>query len=190
MSDPRTKGHGTAIVIPYDSIELKQGESRHEAIRRIQATRQAAKGGRATTAVTLVGGRTTRLTAAYAPTGTEITSRPDFFKMKLAPYVTPSTVLGIDANCVPDPVLDVNRPAAESEYDNRGALELNDLVDSRHLIDVAREQLGLDKFYTAHHAVAAGITHTRIDRISTCRCATGYYGRTPPTTRSCPRDLA
>ena len=33
-SDPRTKGHGTAIVIPYDSIELKQGEMRHEAIRR------------------------------------------------------------------------------------------------------------------------------------------------------------
>ena len=165
QNDTRTKGHGTAIVIPYDSVELKDGESLHDAVNRVKKTRQAARGGRVTSAVTLLGGRTTRLTAAYAPTGSEATSRPEFFRTKLAPFVTPSTVLGIDANCVPDPVLDVNRPAADSAYDNRGAQELSDLVSGRKLTDVAREQLGLARFYTAHHAVAAGVTHTRIDRI-------------------------
>ena len=119
--------------------------------------------------------------------GSEAASRLDFVTTKLTPFVTPSTVLGIDANCVPDLVLDVSRPAADSAYDNRGAQELSDLVSSRRLTDVAREQLGLARFYTAHHAVAAGVTHTRIDRIYVPTKDGLLWTHTLPTTFSCHR---
>ena len=52
---------------------------------------------------------------------------PKFFK-ELAPIITPRTVLGIDANCVPDVHLDVKRdPDVTSPYENSGSDECEDM---------------------------------------------------------------
>ena len=95
-------------------------------------------------------------------------ARTTFFSA-LAAMVNPKTILGLDANCVPDTTLDTLRPAAcTTPYENDGYKTLNNLTDDNGLTDVARQQLGSDgtnPFFTSHHSHAAGITHTRIDRI-------------------------
>ena len=84
-------------------------------------------------------------------------------------FLTKRTVLGIDANCVPDVQLDVRSEAA-SPYDNRGANELADVMTHFGLVDVAREWLGPVPFYTSHHNITLqdgtkSTTSTRIDQI-------------------------
>jgi len=95
-------------------------------------------------------------------------ARTTFFSA-LAAMVNPKTILGLDANCVPDTTLDTLRPpACTTPYENDGYKTLNNLTDDNGLTDIARQQLGSDgtnPFFTSHHKHAAGITHTRIDRI-------------------------
>ena len=84
----------------------------------------------------------------------------------LAHHITARTILGIDANCVPDPTLDLQRTST-SPYDNNGSTELAAVISSHNLYDVAREQLGrTNNFFTAHHTASNGsITSSRIDQI-------------------------
>ena len=95
-------------------------------------------------------------------------ARATFFSA-LAALVNTKTILGLDANCVPDTTLDVARPTTcTTPYENDGHNTLNDLTDDKGLTDVARQHLGTDgtnPFYTSHHNHGAGTTHSRIDRI-------------------------
>ncbi len=78
---------------------------------------------------------------------------------------TPPSVIGIDANCVPDPAIDTRRNA-QSAYPNKGADVLKDAVTRLGLMDVVRELSGKDPHFTAHHIVAGGEEcWTRIDQI-------------------------
>ena len=108
-----------------------------------------------------------RLASVYAHSDREAAQRPAFFR-SLRNFINKSTVLGIDANCVPDVRLDVENHS-RSPYNNMGADELQDIIVEKDLIDVAREWLGEsgDKpFYTSFHNVPGGLTtSTRIDRI-------------------------
>jgi hypothetical protein len=142
-ADTSGKGHGTAIAIPYDQIELKPDESLHQAVERLLKSLTGTKDGRITCATTLLEGKQLRLVSAYAPTGQAAGERPSFFSDKLASFLTRRTILAIDANCVPDVVLDTRRPSDTNPYDNRGASELATLIADKQLVDVAREQLGL-----------------------------------------------
>jgi hypothetical protein len=166
---PRNQGDGvcwggTAIVIPWESLERRANESLDDAIGRITRTKNAREKGRITTANVTVDGKPRKLISAYAPA----TSGPDkprtaFFNA-LEPLITKRTVMGIDANSVPDPSLDLKRDAT-SPYENEGWDALQDAIEKGGLIDAAREQLGSDPFFTAHHVTAAGECWARLDRI-------------------------
>ena len=56
-------------------------------------------------------------------------------------FITKTTILGMDANCVPDPRLDVRSPSNHPNYRyaNEGASELDALITSAELTDVAGE---------------------------------------------------
>ena len=158
------KGHGTAIAIPLDSIEKKPGESQDQAESRVTKSLTGSKCGRVTCVTTLVNGKPMRLVSAYAPSTGVL--RPHFFTSILAPHLSKRTILSIDANCVPDVILDTQRPGSVGPYDNRGSNELSTLVEKHELADVAREQIGADKLFTAHHTnVHQQVTRTRIDQI-------------------------
>eukprot|EP00964_Phaeocystis_antarctica_P015514 scaffold8592_cov105-Phaeocystis_antarctica.AAC.1 len=60
--------------------------------------------GRVTCVTTPVNGKPMRLVSAYAPSTGAL--RPHFFTSILAPHLSKRTILSIDANCVPDVVLD------------------------------------------------------------------------------------
>ena len=165
----KTKGTGTGILVPLDMIETKTDsagkatETQAQAIERVQKSCGGDKAGSVCSIRMLVQGKYVRVTTAYAPQ--ESSKRASFFKNKLAPYVTRDTVLGLDANCVPEPLLDLRRDAL-SPYDNEGATELADIVASKGLLDACREQIGDDPFFTAHHRNRNGtITSTRIDQL-------------------------
>jgi len=165
-NEERNKGHGTAIIIPIDSIERKVNESVDEAIERITKSLKGSKCGRVTTIQLMINGRPIKITSAYAPAQSHL--RPAFFTNTLAPHLSKHSIIGIDANCVPDVLLDTQRPMTNSDYDNKGANELNALLSSLELSDIAREQLGSRKLFTAHHTNSHGhITRTRIDQIYT-----------------------
>ena len=156
---------GAAIVIPSESITVPPRSSYHAIARRIHNTTQQLQGGRACAVDMDIGGHSYRLVSAYAHPDSEAHARPAFFRDKLAPLITPRTIMGIDANCVPDTTLDLKRQS-NAPYNNTGANELNDLVNSHKLMDVARECLGNEPYFTSHHTVAGGtVTSTRIDRI-------------------------
>ena len=163
-NQPQGKGHGTAIAIPLDSIERKPGESADEAEARVTKSLTGSKCGRVTCITTLVNGKPMRLVSAYAPsTGAP---RPSFFTDILAPHLTNRTIMSIDANCVPDVVLDTQRPGSVGPYDNRGSNELAALTEKHGMADVAREQLGTSRLFTAHHTNQhSHITRTRIDQM-------------------------
>ena len=165
-ADNGTHYGGTMILIPYEAIELRDKESIHDACARIATTRKGIKGGRAVRATITVEKQTLNVVSAYAPAKpTAPDTRADFFK-KLAKLLTRNTLLGIDANCVPNLQLDVKRDAQASAYDNEGAQELSDTVDRLDLSDVAREFLGSTPFFTSHHIVRGGQQcWTRIDQI-------------------------
>ena len=158
-----TKG-GTMIIIPHGSIEHKNNETRTPAVQRVRESTRYMQEGRGVSCHTIIEGRKYKLASIYAPSASN--ARPAFFE-KLRRFITKKTILGIDANCVPDTTLDVKQAAGvTSAYDNVGADELNDVIIEKELIDVARECLGNEPFYTAHKNVAGGgVTHTRIDRI-------------------------
>ena len=113
----QTKG-GTAIIIPFDSIELEKGETIHDAITRIRNSASRTTCGRVTSLTTKIHSRIIRLTAAYAHSDAQADQRPGFFTNTLKPRLTQNTVLGIDANCVPDEQLDLKRVGVHP-YNNR-----------------------------------------------------------------------
>ena len=152
---------GTMIVIPHEAIERKDGESLHEACDRIKRTQQNAAKGRYVSIIMTVDKAKRKLTAAYAPANPP--ERPDYFTA-IAPRLTTRTVLGIDANCVPNTTLDLKRDAT-SQYDNRGADILRDAVDRKGLLDVVREVKGKEQYFSSHHVVAGGTCWSRIDQI-------------------------
>ena len=58
---------GTAIIIPYDSIELTGGETRDDAVARVRATRRTGLKGRFVSCSLTVEGAKRKLVSAYAP---------------------------------------------------------------------------------------------------------------------------
>ena len=80
--------------------------------------------------------------------------------------ITRHAIIGMDANCVHDTKIDLDRDAT-SAYNNEGAEELAKLVDSKGLQDVTRTLLGpTQPLYTAHHIVSGRRTcKSRIDHI-------------------------
>ena len=156
---------GTAVFIPYDAIQPEDDhETDDEA--RARVARSAVKGicGRVTKVTLKINGAEMHPTAAYAPV-----SPPPLrvaFMKKLRSYLTKSSILGIDANCVPDEALDIQRDG-NTPYDNAGANELADAVAHFDLSDTAREQLGTKPLFTCHRSTAAGVCHTRIDQLYT-----------------------
>ena len=162
-SSPRTGG--TAILIPQDAIEKGKGESHHQAWARVRKTLRCLPQGRGIACDTLLNGSTIRLASVYAPSDPD--ARPDFFNTlnkRGHRFIDKNTVMGIDANCVPDVNLD-RKSAAASPYNNKGADTLNQVIANLGLIDVAREFLGRKPFFTSFHNTSAGLTETRIDRV-------------------------
>ena len=147
---------GTAILIPFESIELKDKETPDQARDRILRTRRTARlitslEGRATSVRMKVDGLQRTLVSAYAPAQpTPSYTRAEFFDA-LAPLINKKTVLAIDANCVQDILLDLKRTASTSPYENGGAPELQLILIQNNLIDVARESLNGEPFFTSHH---------------------------------------
>ena len=152
---------GTAILIPQDSIERRDGESHHQAWERVRKTLRCLPEGRGIACDTLLGGKTKRLASVYAPANPDL--RPAFFNT-LPRLINKHTILGIDANCVPDVLLDRKSPA-RSPYNNTGAATLNHIIANLGLIDVARVCLGTEPFFTSFHNSGPGLTQTRIDRV-------------------------
>jgi len=68
-----------------------------------------------------------------------------------------------DWNCVLDQSLDLKR-SSSLPYDNKGATELQKLVDKFKLRDELREGMGLDFEFTKKTATQHGYALTRIDR--------------------------
>ena len=164
-TDPRGTTHGgTAIIIPYDSLELKKGETLQQAITRVRKTITHRPDGRVVTLVTQILGKPRKLVAAYAPVRGAASERADFFR-QLTRKLTPNTFLGIDANCTPDPALDKhNAPSTASP--NAVDRALRDMTATHNLVDVARRTLGDERFYSSHHVVAGQQeVLTRIDQI-------------------------
>ena len=156
------------ILIPYESIQrANKNESIHAACERIWNTKKHDANGRMVKVTTTVQGKQLELASVYAPAkpmdGDRLSHRPAFFTW-LKAHITRRTVMGLDANCVPDPDLDV-KSNATTPYDNAGAKELAEIVDENGLIDVARATLGDEPFFSAHHKVNGGHCWSRIDQI-------------------------
>ena len=133
---------GTAILIPQDSIEQGKNESHHQAWTRVRKSLRCLPQGRGIACDTLLKGNTIRLASVYAPADPD--ARPAFFNTlnkRGHRFINKKTIMGIDANCVPDVLLDRKSQAA-SQYNNTGADTLNQVVASLGLIDVARAFLG------------------------------------------------
>ena len=167
-----SKTGGTAIVIPQDMIEKKwdatakkYSESHHQAWTRVRRTLRCLPQGRGIACDTLLNGATIRLASVYAPSDAD--ARPEFFNTlnkRGHRFIDKNTVMGIDANCVPDVILD-RKSSAASAYNNKGSDTLNQIIANLSLIDVARAFLGSKPFFTSFHNTSAGQTATRIDRI-------------------------
>ena len=170
MPNAEHKG-GTALVIPYGSIEMRGKETLDDAKARIRNSAHYRPDGRLVTAATLHEGTFITLASAYAP-NTDA-ARPTFLR-QIRRALNGSTVLGIDANCVIDTELDVARNAT-TPYRNIGTAELASIIADHDLTDIARENLGpTTPFFTNHTVVETGpngrptaITKTRIDLILT-----------------------
>ena len=162
---------GTAIIIPHSSLDRGQNESLDAARDRVSATMRRYSYGRTTTVKMKVEDVPLKLISAYAPAdGARGIDRPNYFK-HLKTALTRNSALGIDANCVHDTHLDLQRTAT-SPYSNSGIKELEDALESAHLRDVAREQLGTRQYFTSDHVVTGGQhCKARLDRIYTPNCA-------------------
>ena len=167
------KGGCVAILIPRDAIELKQGETYHDAITRIRAGAKTMKGYKHNSLKLshTIAGQNYTIVGAYAP---QEAQQRIHFMTQLKGFIDTRTVLGIDANCVPDPAIDIKR-SATSAYDNRGQLELAEAVSNAGLVDVARAHHGDAPFFTAFHnrryknpiigLFEVAVTKTRIDQL-------------------------
>ena len=151
---------GTMILIPWESIELEKNETITDACERIRRTRQPRLKGRAVSVEMKVSGKRRKIMSAYAPATPS--ERPDFFN-KLRRHLTRDTVMGIDANCVPDVHIDLKR-VATSEYPNQGAQELEEAVEEKGLVDIVRQTIGERPYFTAHH-VTNTTCWSRIDQV-------------------------
>ena len=162
------KGYGgTMVVVPYEAFTGPKVNT-HQKCKEILATRRAALKSRYVSIVLEVDGQKRRLTSVYAPArpvpGDPLTKRSIFFQ-RLDRLLDKSTVMGIDANCVPDPHLDLKRDAT-SPYPNEGAKELAQVVDKHGLADIIRQAIGNSAFFwTSHHIVRGGTCWSRIDQI-------------------------
>ena len=116
----------------HDAIELEKGETIHDATQRIERTKRviATHKGRYIAVTMKVEQRDRHMVAAYAPAIPA--DRPTFLR-SLTNKLKKTTVLGIDANCVPDVLLDRKSQAA-SQYNNTGADTLNQVVASLGLL--------------------------------------------------------
>ena len=123
MPNAEHKG-GTALVIPYGSIEMRGKETLDDAKARIRNSAHYRPDGRLVTATTLHEGTFITLASAYAP-NTDA-ARPAFLR-QIRHALNGSTVLGIDANCVIDAELDVARRAT-TPYRNIGTAELASII--------------------------------------------------------------
>ena len=166
MPDDEHKG-GTAIIIPHSSIELKKGESLHSAITKIRRSARRLPNGRAVTVTLTHEGHDVSIMSAYAPVTD--TDKPAFFTA-LAPLLSPHTILGIDANCVLDPTVDLHRQG-RTQWNDAGSQEYHNALTAVDLTDITRETLGeRTPFFTNHtvtDATTGAMTHTRIDHIHT-----------------------
>ena len=165
------------IVIPHESVEELEDETLDDACDRIKSTRRAAAKGRYLSVVMNVDKQKRKLMSAYAPA--QSNERLAYFQ-NIAPRITKRTVLGIDANCVPDTTLDLKRDA-HTPYDNKGADILYDTIDKKALIDVVRETLGSEPYFSAHHVVAGGTCWSRIDQIYAPHTGDTQYTLGEPT---------
>jgi len=149
---------GTAILIPHRAIPRGKNEGKDVAITKVSRT--ARETSRITSIKVSIEGKKTKLVSAYAPPTPA--ARPDFFNDDLRPAIGPTTVLGIDANCVLDTALDIKSHAANQP--NTGGAEFAAMLAHAGLVDVARERLGFRKAYTSHHNMGGGkIVQKRID---------------------------
>ena len=148
--------------MPLDQIELAPGEkSLGEAIKRIRGTVYRSPDGRLITADIRYQGLTLRLAACYTPV--DPVTRPTFLR-DITGRLNDKTVLLIDSNCVLDKELDLDR-ASRSDYPNKGAPELRQLLAIHDLTDITREYLGSNPHFTNHTHTGTSITKTRIDQI-------------------------
>ena len=116
------------IIIPYSSIEHKNNETQTPAIKRVTESTRYMQEGRGVSCHAIIEGRKYKLASIYAPSASN--ERPAFFE-KMRRFITKKTILGIDANCVPDTTLDVKQAAGvASAYNNVGADELKDALKS------------------------------------------------------------
>ena len=171
MPNDRIKG-GTAIYIPFDSVETNdKSESAEDTRAHVEASTQASADGAIVSCKAWFGGRRMQLVSAYAPVTAAL--RKNFFTDCLEGYLDSSTLLGIDANCVPDPALD-SRSDANATQNDAGADDLEQITDDAHLEDICRVTYPDKLFFTAHHVTAAAtyttpakICKRRLDRFYT-----------------------
>jgi hypothetical protein len=158
---------GTALIIPLASIErANKDETLDTAIARVSSSAHTSADGRLTYADLLLNGSTVRVASAWS---SQVGPARAAFHASLQQHLNPQSVLAIDANCVPDETIDLQRPDSSSPYDNVGARELIDTTVHHDLTDIAREALGpkTPLFTKRTHVANGGTTHTRIDQIYT-----------------------
>ena len=164
---PDTEGKGgTAIVIPLDMIEPKSNESQAAAQARVYASAYRSPDGRLVSVTTIINGSEVTLSSIYAPVNAS--QRPAFFTA-IKPHITSPHIIGMDANCVANPQLDVSRPGPPKPDDTKGITELREILTQADLTDIARETLGGATYYT-NTKVLPGRTEStrkRIDHIYT-----------------------
>ena len=164
MPDGDVKG-GTAVIIPFNMIEKFQGESDEAARRRVESSAYRKADGRMVSATTLINGAPVTFTSIYAPVNPP--DRPAFFTA-IKPYLSKTHIIGMDANCVFNPRIDVSRPDGTIKAkDTAGTKELYTTLTDNDLTDIAREALGDAPSYTNVKVLAGGTTTTRkrIDHI-------------------------
>ena len=106
---------GTMVIIPYAAIKTPKGNL-HEEVKQVAATRRSALQGRYVSVLLKVDGVERRLASVYAPAkaiAADPMSKRSHFFTSLKQLLTQSTIMGIDANCVPDPRLDLKRAATQ-----------------------------------------------------------------------------
>ena len=145
MPDGDVKG-GTAVIIPFNMIEKFQGESDEAARRRVESSAYRKADGRMVSATTLINGAPVTFTSIYAPVNPP--DRPAFFTA-IKPHLSKTHVIGMDANCVFNPRIDVSRPDGTIKAkDTAGTKELYTTLTDNDLTDIAREALGDAPSYT------------------------------------------
>ena len=159
---------GAAIVIPMSSIERKDAKEDHAtAIKRVADSMKQDPSGEWITIDTLIDGKAATLASAYAPPDSRADERPEFFE-ELAQDINDHTILGIDANCVPDERIDLQRNGS-TPYNNTGAEEMALAAALHDLTDVTRETLGDETpfFTNSTRLQDDSVTKTRIDQVYT-----------------------